>query len=110
MSSEISPAKIHFFSENLARARKKNFLTDALPAYISKDLNIVKKIRNFAEAKLEWHPIGFKIGGTNPKIMSILKGKEPFYSYLFKEQTKEFRYYSRWTWNLLFLSSCQLSC
>ena len=87
MSSEISPAKIHFFSENLARARKKNFLTDALPAYISKDLNIVKKIRNFAEAKLEWNPIGFKIGGTNPEIMSILKGKEPFYSYLFKEQT-----------------------
>ena len=79
--------KINFLSSSLAQARKKSTLIDPLPAYISKNLEIVKKIRNFAEAKLEWHPIGFKIGGTNPEIMSILKGKEPFYSYLFKEQT-----------------------
>ena len=79
--------KINFLSSSLAQARKKSTLIDPLPAYISRNLEIVKKIRNFAEAKLEWHPIGFKIGGTNPEIMSILKGKEPFYSYLFKEQT-----------------------
>ena len=79
--------KINFLSSSLAQARKKNSLIDPLPSYISRNLEIVKRIRNFAEAKLEWHPIGFKIGGTNPKIMSILKCKEPFYSYLFKEQT-----------------------
>ena len=79
--------KINFLSSSLAQARKKSSLINPLPAYISRNLNIVKKIRNFAEAKLEWHPIGFKIGGTNPEIMNILKGKEPFYSYLFKEQT-----------------------
>ena len=79
--------KINFLSSSLAQARKKSTLIDPLPVYISRNLEIVKKIRNFAEAKLEWHPIGFKIGGTNPEIMNILKGKKPFYSYLFKEQT-----------------------
>ena len=79
--------RINFLSSSLAQARKKSSLINPLPPYISRNLDIVKKIRNFAEAKLEWHPIGFKIGGTNPKVMKILKGKEPFYSYLFKEQT-----------------------
>ena len=79
--------KINFISSSLALARKKNSLTNSLPTNILKDLNLVKQIRSFAEAKLEWHPIGFKIGGTNPEIMSLLKAREPFYSYLFKEQT-----------------------
>ena len=79
--------KINFISNSLALARKKNFLINSLPTIISKDLNLVKQIRSFAEARLEWHPVGFKIGGTNPEIMSLLKSKEPFYSYLFREQT-----------------------
>jgi 2-keto-4-pentenoate hydratase len=79
--------KINFISNSLALARKKNFLINSLPTNISKDLNLVKQIRSFAEARLEWHPVGFKIGGTNPEIMSLLKSKEPFYSYLFREQT-----------------------
>ena len=79
--------KINLISSSLALARKNNSLTNSLPNYILKDLNLVKQIRSFAEAKLEWHPIGFKIGGTNPEIMSLLKAKEPFYSYLFREQT-----------------------
>mgnify|MGYP001288784839 FL=1 len=79
--------KINFISSSLALARKNNTLTNSLPTNILKDLNLVKQIRSFAEAKLEWHPIGFKIGGTNPEIMSLLKAREPFYSYLFREQT-----------------------
>jgi len=79
--------KINFISNSLALARKKNFLINSLPTNISKDLNLVKQIRSFAEARLEWHPVGFKIGGTNPEIISLLKSKEPFYSYLFREQT-----------------------
>ena len=79
--------KINFISSSLALARKNNSLTNSLPTNILKDLNLIKQIRSFAEAKLEWHPIGFKIGGTNPEIMSLLKAREPFYSYLFREQT-----------------------
>jgi len=79
--------KINLLSSSLARARKKNILINPLPTYILKDLNLVKQIRYFAEAKLEWHPVGFKIGGTNQEIMKLLKAKNPFYSYLFKEQT-----------------------
>jgi 2-keto-4-pentenoate hydratase len=79
--------KINTFSSSLALARKKNILIKPLPINISKNINIVKQIKNLAEAKLEWHPIGFKIGATNKKIMKILKAKEPFYSFIFKEQT-----------------------
>lgn len=79
--------KINLLSNSLAKARKKNTLINPLPFYISKDLNLVKQIRSFAESKLEWNPIGFKIGGTNPEIMKLLKAKEPFYSYLYQEQT-----------------------
>ena len=79
--------KINTFSSSLAFARKKNILIKPLPINISKNINIVKLIKNFAEAKLEWHPIGFKIGATNKDIMKILKTKEPFYSFIFKEQT-----------------------
>jgi len=79
--------RIDSFSSSLAYARKKNVLIKPLPINIYKNINIVKQIKNFAEAKLEWHPIGFKIGATNKDIMKILRAKEPFYSFLFKEQT-----------------------
>ena len=79
--------KINNFSKLLAQARKKNLLIKPLPISISRDPNLVKQILSFAEAKLEWHPIGFKIGATNKAIMKILKAKEPFYSYLYREQT-----------------------
>ena len=79
--------KINIFSSSLAEARKKNTLIQPLPIYISKNLDLAKQIKTLAEAKLEWNPIGFKIGATNKKIMKLLKAKEPFYSYLFKEQT-----------------------
>jgi len=79
--------KINIFSSSLALARKKNKLINPLPINISKNINIANEIRNFAETKLEWHPIGFKVGATNKKIMKLLKAKEPFYSYIFKEQT-----------------------
>jgi len=87
MHSKKMYKKIDIFSSSLALARKKNILIEPLPINISKNINIVKKIKNLAEAKLEWHPIGFKIGATNKKIMKILKAKEPFYSFIFKEQT-----------------------
>ena len=79
--------KVNYLSASLAKARRKNILIKPLPINISKNLDLVKQIRSFAEAKLEWHPIGFKIGATNQKIMRLLKAKEPFYSYLFREQT-----------------------
>jgi len=79
--------KINILSSSLAEARKKNLTIQPLPNNISMNLDLVKQIRSFAEAKLEWHPIGFKIGATNKKIMKLLKAKEPFYSYLFREQT-----------------------
>lgn len=79
--------KINILSSSLADARKRNILIKPLPIDISKNLDLAKQIRSFAEAKLEWHPIGFKIGATNKKIMKLLKAKEPFYSYLFREQT-----------------------
>ena len=79
--------KVNLISNSLAQARKKNFLINSLPTNILRNLDLVKQIRSFAEAKLEWHPVGFKIGGTNPEIMRLLKAKEPFYSYLFREQT-----------------------
>ena len=87
MHSKEIYKKIDIFSSSLALARKKNILIEPLPINISKNINIVKQIKNLAEAKLEWHPIGFKIGATNKKIMKILKAKEPFYSFIFKEQT-----------------------
>ena len=87
MHSKEIYKKIDIFSSSLALARKKNILIKPLPINISKNINIVKQIKNLAEAKLEWHPIGFKIGATNKKIMKILKAKEPFYSFIFKEQT-----------------------
>ena len=79
--------QINTFSSSLAFARKKNILIKPLPINILKNINLVKQIKNFAEAKLEWHPIGFKIGATNKDIMKVLKTKEPFYSFVFKEQT-----------------------
>ena len=79
--------EINTFSSLLALARKKNFLIKPLPINVFKNINIANQIKNFAEAKLEWHPIGFKIGATNKKIMKILKASKPFYSFLFKEQT-----------------------
>lgn len=79
--------EINSFSKSLALARKNNVLIKPLPNNVLKDINLVKIIRMFAEAKLEWQPIGFKIGATNKKIIQLLKAKEPFYSYLFSEQT-----------------------
>ena len=79
--------RVNLISNSLAQARKKNFLINSLPTNISRNLDLVKQIRSFAEVKLEWHPVGFKIGGTNPEIKSLLNAKEPFYSYLFREQT-----------------------
>ena len=79
--------KVNSISNSLAQARKKDFLINSLPINISRNLDLVKQIRSFAEAKLEWYPVGFKIGGTNPEIMSLLKAKGPFYSYLYREQT-----------------------
>ena len=87
MHSKEIYKKIDIFSSSLALARKKNILIEPLPINITKNINIVKQIKNLAEAKLKWHPIGFKIGATNKKIMKILKAKEPFYSFIFKEQT-----------------------
>ena len=87
MYSKKITKKINNFSTSLALARKKNILINSLPINISKNINIANKIRSFAETKLEWHPIGFKVGATNKKIMKLLKAKEPFYSYIFKEQT-----------------------
>lgn len=87
MHSKEIYKKIDIFSSSLALARKKNILIEPLPINITKNINIVKQIKNFAEAKLEWHPIGFKIGATNKDIMKILRAKEPFYSFLFEEQT-----------------------
>jgi len=79
--------EINTFSNSLAFARKKSTLIKPLSINILKNINIAKQIKNFAEVKLEWHPIGFKIGATNKDIMKILKAKEPFYSFVFKEQT-----------------------
>jgi 2-keto-4-pentenoate hydratase len=87
MFSKKTLEKINSLSTSFAEARKKNILIQALPSNISKNIDLVKQIRSFAEAKLKWHPIGFKIGATNKKIMKLLKAKEPFYSYLFREQT-----------------------
>jgi len=87
MHSKEIYKKIDIFSSSLALARKKNILIEPLPINITKNINIVKQIKNLAEEKLKWHPIGFKIGATNKKIMKILKAKEPFYSFIFKEQT-----------------------
>ena len=74
--------KINIFSSSLALAKKKNKLINPLPINISKNINIANEIRNFAETKLEWHPIGFKVGATNKKIMKLLKAKEPLKSKL----------------------------
>ena len=79
--------KINKFSTSLAIARKKNILINPLPINITNNIHIANKIKNFSEIKLEWHPIGFKVGATNKKIMKLLKAKEPFYSYIFKERT-----------------------
>ena len=79
--------KINKFSTSLASARKKNILINPLPINITNNIHIANKIKNFSEIKLEWHPIGFKVGATNKKIMKLLKAKEPFYSYIFKERT-----------------------
>ena len=70
--------RINSLSSSLAQARKKSTLIDPLPAYISKNLEIVKKIRNFAEAKLEWHPIGFKIGGTTVSYTHLTLPTTPY--------------------------------
>ena len=59
--------KINILSSSLAEARKQNILIQPLPAYIAKNLNLAQQIRSFAEAKLEWNPVGFKIGATNKK-------------------------------------------
>tara|TARA_Y100001936_G_C16049561_1_gene656922 strand:- start:183 stop:965 length:783 start_codon:yes stop_codon:yes gene_type:complete len=75
------------FSEKLSNARKKNILIKPIPRYVCNNLNSVKKIRSLAEKKLKWQPIGFKIGATNKEISKILKAKEPFYSFLFKERS-----------------------
>ena len=79
--------KINILASSLARARKKNILIQPIPINISKNPNLAKQIRSLAEAKLKWNPVGFKIGATNKKIMRLLKATEPFYSYLFREQT-----------------------
>ncbi len=78
---------IGVFSRKLAKARKNNILIKPIPISICKNINLVKQIRILAEKKLNWHPIGFKIGATNKKISKILKAKEPFYSYLYKERS-----------------------
>ena len=85
MTYELSINKINTFSENLANARKQNLIIEPIPNNICKNSKLVKKIRSLAEKKLKWQPYGFKIGATNKKISKVLKAKEPFYSYLFKE-------------------------
>ena len=79
--------KVKILSSSLAEARKKNILIKPLPLYISKNIILAEQIKALAEKKLNWSPVGFKIGATNKKIMKLLKAKKPFYSYLFKEQT-----------------------
>jgi len=86
MNSRKQLTDIDFFSESLANCRKKNILIKSIPSHICKDTELVKKIKNLAEQKLKWKPIGFKIGATNKDISKIIKAKEPFYSYLFKER------------------------
>ena len=93
--------KIDIFSSSLAFARKKNILINPLPANICKNINIVKQIKYSAEKKLGWRPIGFKIGATNKEIMKILKAKEPFYSYIFEEQTFKSKKKLKFTPNIL---------
>ncbi len=78
---------INKISSSLALARRKNLTIKKISLNIIKDINLVEQIKTFAETKLEWQPIGFKVGATNKKIMKILKAKEPFFSYIFKEQT-----------------------
>ena len=87
MYSKKTLAKIGVFSRKLSNARKNNSLINPLPRNIITNPNLVKKIKNFAEEKLNWSPIGFKIGATNKEISKILGANEPFYSYLFKEKT-----------------------
>ena len=87
MSFRKKSTSIGVFSRKLANARKKNTLIKPIPVDICKNLSLVKKIRVLAEKRLDWHPIGFKIGATNKKISKILNAKEPFYSYLYKERT-----------------------
>jgi len=87
MYSKKTLARIGVFSRKLSNARKNNSLINPLPRNIITNPNLVKKIKNFAEEKLNWSPIGFKIGATNKEISKILGANEPFYSYLFKEKT-----------------------
>jgi len=78
---------INKISSSLASARKKGKSIKKIPLDIVADANLCEQIKTFAESKLEWEPIGFKVGATNKKIMKILNAKEPFFSYIFEEQT-----------------------
>jgi len=87
MYSKKKFKSINKISSYLALARKKNKSIKKIPLDIVSDVNLCEQIKTFAESKLEWEPIGFKVGATNKKIMKILNAKEPFFSYIFKEQT-----------------------
>ena len=69
MFSKKTLEKINSLSSSFAEARKKNILIHALPSNISRNIDLVKQIRSFAEAKLKWHPIGFKIGATKTEFI-----------------------------------------
>ena len=78
---------INKISSSLASARKKGSSIKKIPLDIVNDIHLCEQIKTFAESKLEWEPIGFKVGATNKKIMKFLSAEEPFFSYIFKEQT-----------------------
>ena len=87
MHSKRTLVSIGVFSRKLYSARKKNSLIKPLPNNVIKNLNLVEEIKSLAEKKLNWNPIGCKIGATNKEISRILKTRQPFYSFLFKERT-----------------------
>lgn len=87
MYAKKTLAKINIFSGKLSNARKNNTLIKPLPTNIVTNPDLVKKIKSLAEDKLNWNPIGFKVGATNKEISKILGASEPFYAYLFKEKS-----------------------
>ena len=72
MHSKRTLVSIGVFSRKLSSARKKNSLIKPLPNNVIKNPNLVEEIKSLAEKKLNWNPIGFKVGATNKEISKIL--------------------------------------
>ena len=71
---------INKISSSLAFARRKGRSIKKIPLDIVNDIHLCEQIKTFAESKLEWEPIGFKVGATNKKIMKIINEEEHFFS------------------------------